>query len=201
MEIVEIRNEWDRPITIPHNGAIYTIDPGASKIVPFDAAASIFGHPAARDDAKVKGRRELYDHVRGMWNFYLGWDTELTWENDKCPRFSAVDVNSQEPIHFVIHDPDGAKAFNLTPSIDTTDQALLSATLLRLQAQVEQLNARLLVQDESAIASAAPSPEILEPNENVNGEIPVGAELPPTPKVDDTPVKKDGPRIPPTSNR
>lgn len=197
MRIVEITNEWDQPITVPHNGTMYTVPVKGSKIVPYDAAASLFGDPRARDTEKDKGRRETYDHVRGMWNFHLGWDTEKTWADEKCPKFSVVDVDTQEQIWFVIHDPTGEKAFNIPVDTSTSDPALIAQTLAALTDQVAALTARLAAQPDAP--SSAVGPVVVDANEldNVDGATPVGAELPPTP-ADEPKVGKDGPRTPPT---
>lgn len=179
MRIVKISNDWDRDLVIPHNGEMFVIKPGKTKIIPWDAAASLFGDPRARDDGKVKGRREIFDHVRGLHNFHLGFDTETvedaerahkpveaSWEW-KCPKFTAWDASSDEgedaQIYFVIHDPDGLKSFNMvTESDGGTDAKVLAQALSEMRAQMAAMQAQLNVSQGKEVKS--PEPATVKPD-------------------------------------
>jgi hypothetical protein len=213
MRIIRVENRWHSPIEIPHLGDKYVVPVGGSKIVPYEAAASLFGDPRARDGEKHKGRRELYDQVRNYWSFYLGYDSEQVWETEKCPQFDAFDVNTNEQVWFVIHDPDGATLYGSEPTVNanTTDQALLNAQITQLQSQV----ATLLAAMEARQGIEAPATYKVGPPEYVIGgptqtptvvapsvvEAPVGgvdSELPPVPTNSSAPAK-DSPRATPVS--
>jgi hypothetical protein len=190
MQIVEIHNTWDRTITIPHNGQRYDIPVGESRIVPYDAAASLFGDPRAQDTDKVKGRRDLHNHIRGLWNYEFGFDNEEKWQNEKKPQYEAYDPsnpNKRTRVYFIIDDPDGTKALPdaLVEPNATQDQRAIEGALAALQAQVAALTAQLAKTQDNAPKSAGP--EVVHSGSE---------ELPKAPERS-VPVKADSPRVTP----
>lgn len=201
LQIVRIENKWDRDITIPHNGDMYVVPVGESKIVPYDAAASLFGDPRAMNEGKSRGREDVYNQVRGMWNFYLGFDSEDVWKNEKCPQFLAFDVNSGDQIIFVIHDRDGTNggyipnAHRQNP--ESTDQAIVAQRIQEMQDQIAQLTSILASTQSMNLGVIPTAPTIVAaetPAEQVQSTpIAVESELPPVPTVA-AKVARDTPR-------
>lgn len=195
MQVITIKNEWDRDIVIPHNGEKYTIRPGEQKHVPWDGAASLFGDPSMRDTEKQMARRDLYNHVRGLWNFHPGFDQEEVWERDLMPRFTATDLNTGEEVWFIIQDPAGKHSFNKPQSDAAQDAATINVALATLQAQVAQLTAALAAQAaaDGAPTSQVPAPAVENAAQDTAAQLATN-ELPP---VQPTTPKSDSPRTAP----
>jgi hypothetical protein len=208
MQIVKIDNTWDRDITIPHNGEMYVVPQGASKIVPWEAAASLFGDPRAMNNGRDRGRELVYNQVRGLWNFYVGFDTEDVWQAEKCPKFTATDVNTGDSVVFVIHDPDGTQGgyvpgqFRENPA--STDQAILQSQIEEMQKSIAALTSALAVSQSLNAPAPAPAPEIVPPAPTAEAGSEAAVTVPTVaegelPKVPDKAVvAKDTPRTVPT---
>jgi hypothetical protein len=208
MQNVKIDNTWDRDITIPHNGEIYLVPQGGSKIVPWDAAASLFGDPRAANNGRDRGRELVYNQIRGLWNFYVGFDTELIWQDEKCPKFTATDPNTGDEIVFVIHDPDGTRGgyvpgqFRENPA--STDQAILQSQIEDMQRSIAALTAALAASQALNTPATVPAPEIVPPSPTAEAgsdaatatATVIEGELPKVPEK--TSVAKDTPRTVPT---
>lgn len=208
MQIVKIDNTWDRDISIPHNGEMYVVPQGASKIVPWEAAASLFGDPRAVNNGRDRGRELVFNQVRGLWNFYVGFDTEEIWQAEKCPKFTATDVNTGEAVMFVIHDPDGTRGgyvpgqFRENPA--STDQAILQAQIEDMQKSIGALTAALAAAQSLNAPAVAAAPEVVpsiptaEAGSDTAATVPTVAEgeLPKVPEK--VTVAKDTPRTVPT---
>lgn len=206
MRIVNIENTWDRDITIPHLGNKYVIKPGESKIVEFEAAASLFGDPRARNDGKSRGRHDLYDQIRLLWSFYTGFDSDEVWEKEKCPQFIATDVNTKDRIWFVIHDLEGTKTFTMADPTSaahgSTDTAVLNSAIAEMQGQIAQLVAALAASQAQTATPGTPGShsgvDTVEPTViDAVTSLPVSqSDLPPMPPTVSK-VSKDGPRATP----
>lgn len=203
MQIVRIENTGDDTLVIPHNGEKYTIRPGDSKIVPYDAAASLYGDPRARDDARTKGRRDIFNHVRALHNFHLGFDNEETWQA-KRPRFVATDPNSNEIVWFVIDDPEGKETFKDTNGIadNTTDSRLLADAIQAMQAQIASMAAQLAAKEGGT--AGVPAPQVVHAQaDGEAGSVKTAPVVPEgeLPKAAPAPtVRRDGPRTAPTGS-
>lgn len=184
MQIIRLNNTGDKELVIPHRGDKYVIQPGASKVIPYDAAASLFGDPRHKDSDKDPARRRCYEHVRAMHNFYIGWDTEDIWENEKMPRFDAFDLETDEQIFFVVHDPLGQRTYNAAqPLGGSTDQAILAATIADMEKRIAALTNTLATYEKSR------EPEIVVVDEHSDETNAL-----PKPKATEDKVSKDAPR-------
>lgn len=185
MQIIRIENTGPVELVIPHRGDKYVIQPGGSKVIPYDAAASLFGDPRHKDTDKDPARRRCYEHIRAMFNFYIGWDAESVWEDTKMPRFDAYDLETGDQIYFVVHDPFGQKTYNAAqPLGGSTDQAILAATIADMERRIVALTNTLATYEK---ASSAPEVVAADPDKSAEPE------SLPRPKSDDK-VTKDSPR-------
>lgn len=148
------------------------LEPGAERIVRFDVAAAVFGHPLLRDNGpKDRARVAGYDQLRFYWGFHNGFDTETekerlanvnadyigSWER-KMPPFR-VETLEGEWVPMVLDDPVGNEPLPgqaALPSISATEAnvAVLQAQLAQTQRQLEQLTALIVSQQGGTPLSA-----------------------------------------------
>ncbi len=169
LQIVRITNTGDTDLILTHNGDRYVVPVDGSKIVPYECAASAFGDPRARDNGRDKGRTDIYEHTRAMWNFNLGFDDADAWEA-KRPRFEAHDVNSGDRIWFVIDDPKGEHIYDATGGVpvntNTTDAALLGAQLTAMQEQIAALTTALALTQSQSTGTSHSAPTVIVATDN-----------------------------------
>ena len=144
MELVQITNFGDTPVTFPGNTPI-TVDPGATRIVQWEFACAQLGNPV---HSSLTERQWEYVLVRTWWGYHDGFDSPADWEA-KRPKVSVSTIEGVK-IHMLIDDPAGEMPApgELVPDnlpVDSADTLLLQAQIARQQESINRLEA-LLVQ-------------------------------------------------------
>lgn len=162
MDLIEIRNLDNKPLTLRHDGkGNVTIDPGAKRILPLDYATIHFGHPAARNEGKDKARDVEYKNARRMWGFYPGIYDEADWEAMR-PKVECYDLDG-ERVYMVLDDPDGTYAAKARGHVtagqsDAVEARGVERQIAAMQAQIDKLTGLLLAQHHGLPGADAPLP-------------------------------------------
>lgn len=209
-QVVVLRNTSSSPYTIRHLRRVWTIPPHGELHAPWDAAQSFLGDPRAIDVGRNKFRRILYDQVRALNNFYLGFDTETeaeakdatlrtgrphsSWEA-KRPPIEVYSVEGQR-IYMLIDDPSGTIPNPwgaLNTAVDTSNSDVLRAEVARLSEQMANLT-RLLAERQPADLPADLAAESTPLSGDTTPHPPI-SNSPPTPPhipVGHIPTMEDG---------
>lgn len=229
-QLVYVENTGDTELSFPIPGVDRAgnylrahIDPGDRKLMTFDVVASAFGHPAARDNGKDKGRTEMFRDLRTYWGWHEGFDTDLaadqlhrdmgwtSWQ-EKCPKFRVTTLEGAW-IPMVLDDPEGieplpdengvadpsvARASGNAAVMDRTLQAMQEKSD-RQEALIEQLMKRLGMSDGD---EQAPADSPHTPADDVQGGAktttpPVPVEVPQSSELPQAPADEP----PPTADR
>jgi hypothetical protein len=166
MRIVRVHNEGDEDWTLKFDLNDTQIPVGGSAIVPFEAAAFWFGHPAAKGD----GRRDELLRKKAQWGFLEGFDVEVekdvpafnpenkqSWEA-KCPKFRVTHVDDEnERVWMVLDDPTGSHAIGNVPAA-TDDVGVLRNEVAELK---NMLASALNALQAATGTTSAPDPSTL----------------------------------------
>lgn len=144
MELVQITNFGDTPVTFPGNQPV-TVDAGATRIVQWDFACAQLGNPV---HANLSERQWEYSLVRTWWGFHDGFDSPADWDI-KRPKVSVSTLEGVK-VYMLIDDPEGVQPSpgDLVPDnlpSDSADTLLLQAQIARQQESINRLE-QLLVQ-------------------------------------------------------
>jgi hypothetical protein len=110
MDIVKVVNEHPtKTHHIDYYATRYTLAPGDEALLPFEAIASVLGHPGIynRADGKASARRDVFLQLERYWGFHQGFDTPEQHE-EKQPRLAVYD-QAGERIWMLFDDPEGIK--------------------------------------------------------------------------------------------
>lgn len=157
MELLEVRNTSDHPVTLRHDreGDV-VIKPFGKRIVPLHVAAVNFGNPAARNEGKNKLRDAEIRHVQTFWGFYPGmypdaaWTESVrlpnepteTWVGPLCPPCEVYDIETEQRVWMVHDDPYGEHGLDAQLAdrmSEGGDERFLHARINQLEAQLQQL--------------------------------------------------------------
>jgi len=212
--IVLARNVGDETYTIRHNKRKFDIIPGGELHLPWDALASFLGDPRVMDVGRNKFRRVLYDQMRAVNNFQLGFDTETrkqatekqlrtgiethSWE-ERRPPIEVYTIEGQR-IYMLIDDPTGEEENpwgRMRAPEDSSNTSLLEAQVARLQSQLDQLSKVLIerANDSLPAALAEPAPEVVPIDLSDTSDDLTGAPVPP-PTTTSSPIPAS-PSLPP----
>lgn len=139
-DLVRVVNTGTKPLVLRGN-TVYEIAAGGERIIPFTEAAAWFGDSRLTDDGKNRFRTEAFRQTQNLWGYtegmtylrdrndpsagLLGWD-------DFKPAVECFDMDGN-PIHFLIHDPEGLRGAPNGPAM--IDPSLLDAQVLAKQVQ------------------------------------------------------------------
>ncbi len=147
-----------RTLHMVHQEEVIDIEPGQSRIVPFDVAAAFFGHPKERDHGANRGRTDNYARIKFMWGYQSGaLNADEDWAV-KCPPFR-VETLDGDYMPMILDDPEGVKPLpgDAQPTVLPVDPsvALLQSTIQQQQAEIDKMQA-MIQQHLSVLQPVAP---------------------------------------------
>ncbi len=128
-DLVKVVNTGDEEIVLRGNTR-YTIPAGGERIIPFTEAASWFGDPRLQNQGRDQLRSMAWRQIQNLWGFTEGmtylrdrWDPTQgfkSWDEFK-PSVECFNMDN-EPVYFIIHDPEGVNMFRGPVLVDPAFQ-------------------------------------------------------------------------------
>jgi hypothetical protein len=171
MDIVTVVNEHDsKTYNIDYYATRYTLAPGESVRMPFDAICSVLGHPGLYDNPQPgqqnnQARSDTLQQLLRFWGIHPGFDDDASTDA-KLPKLGVFDQDGVR-IHMLLQDPDGrlgqqSTIFGQAPAATGDRMALLEQQVAALL----HANAKLTAQVEAVAPGALPAvvlPEVTVP--------------------------------------
>lgn len=164
-DVVQVTNLDTSEWTGMYNSQKYKMAPGGKCIAPFIAVCHWFGHPNAVDiDARNRYRTDEYARLRVVYGVY---DDEDKFQS-MIPHVEVHDLEGNKIIT-VLDDPRGD---NLTPESSTVAEKqqleiqmeAMRRQMMAMQAQMNQHNTALGLEDPGDLATTDDAPELVNPH-------------------------------------
>lgn len=159
-DVLHVKNKGSKPLVLAYDSRRHVIEPGATRPIPFEAAALYFGDPRSggavqskRDEVgrvsfiadratEVRRLRTLYDVHPQNVNADGGqeWGDETQLPASAIPNVEVHDYDGN-PVRMVIHDPAGDHISPAQITVSENDQ--LRILVNRQQQMIETLAQRL----------------------------------------------------------
>lgn len=149
-----VTNVGDRPYTDGYAGTTYLFNPGATQVVPKEAADLWFGDPTVRNEKHRRRREQEYDRLRIR---YGGFDDNDIFEENR-PRVKVTSIDGETEFTTVLDDPQGDTVHDAIQTVN--EHAELVGLIEQQQREVAELREMLKknMRAEKSMAAAGDLP-------------------------------------------
>ena len=154
-EYVTIKNVGDTALKYKCLAKFHTLEPGASRTVPWIHLDHLMGNPFLRNNGRDNIRDMEYKRLHALYG------TQGDNQRGRWPKLEAYDADG-ERIITIYDDPKGENALT-TNEHDDLDAGAMRAQMDRLKSQMKQLQSLLQVQERATAAQSIDVPDDTAP--------------------------------------